>query len=326
MSSNQHRLQIPIYDPDTDAISPKAWINLVDLGKQAAGKNEAGNENWTDEITASHAILLLRGKAASWISNLIEDKDDSIKKWSSLKEKFRHRFCEKHTLSEKTKLISDLSMSSSESVNDFFDRCKSHLMILYDEEWPLLVDDANDKAARQKSINLHHKVLFSAGLRSNIKADVIIQDSKSLEDVKTVAMRVEASVRDAKPKQQVAEINTAAVEQVAQPIEDPPRGQNEAEVDAVYRPPQRRQTYQPQNFNRRGRGARGGRSGQNQRFNGSCHYCHKFGHRITQCFTKENDEKRGIFRQKVPQPNSSTSNSVQVNALDLSEYLNTFQA
>ena len=38
MSSNQHRLQIPIYDPDTDAISPKAWINLVDLGKQAAGK------------------------------------------------------------------------------------------------------------------------------------------------------------------------------------------------------------------------------------------------------------------------------------------------
>ena len=177
MSSNQHRLQIPIYDPDTDAISPKAWINLVDLGRQAAGKNEAGNENWTDEITASHAILLLRGKAASWISNLIEDKDDSIKKWSSLKEKFRHRFCEKHTLSEKTKLISDLSMSSSESVNDFFDRCKSHLMILYDEEWPLLVDDANDKAARQKSINLHHKVLFSAGLRSNIKADVIIQDS-----------------------------------------------------------------------------------------------------------------------------------------------------
>ncbi len=113
-------MQIPTFDPDKEDISAKAWLNLVDLGQQAAGKNAAGTNNWTDEITASHAILLLRGKAASWISNLIEEKDDSLKKWSDLKKKFRGRFCEKHTLSEKTKLISDLTQSSQESCQDFF--------------------------------------------------------------------------------------------------------------------------------------------------------------------------------------------------------------
>ena len=60
--------------------------------------------------------------------------------------------------------------------------------------------------ARTKSINLHHKLLFSAGLRSDIKQDVIIQDSVTLEDIKMVAILVEASVKDRK-KSAVMEVN-----------------------------------------------------------------------------------------------------------------------
>ena len=36
-SLNQHRLQIPVFDPDRNDISAKAWMNLVDLGKAADG-------------------------------------------------------------------------------------------------------------------------------------------------------------------------------------------------------------------------------------------------------------------------------------------------
>ena len=204
-------MQIPTFDPDREDISAKAWLNLVDLGQQAAGKTAAGADVWSDEITASHAILLLRGKAASWISNLIEEKDDSLKKWSDLKKKFRGRFCEKHSLSQKTKLISDLNQSPHESCQDFYDRCRCQLHVLYDEEWDDVAGPgaAADAEARSKSIKMHHKVLFASGLRPDIKQDVIMQDMKSLDDLKAVAMRVEASVKETnkaqKPK--VADVN-----------------------------------------------------------------------------------------------------------------------
>ena len=110
---NQHCLQIPVFDPDKNDISAKAWVNLVDLGRQAAGKDSTGNDIWDDSVTASHSILLLRGKSADWVANLIEEKDDSVKKWSELKKKFLARFSQKHTLSEKTRLISDLQMTST---------------------------------------------------------------------------------------------------------------------------------------------------------------------------------------------------------------------
>ena len=58
MAVNQHRLQIPVFDPDKNDISAKAWMNLVDLGRQAAGKNAQNEDVWTDEITASMAIML----------------------------------------------------------------------------------------------------------------------------------------------------------------------------------------------------------------------------------------------------------------------------
>ena len=53
---NQHRLQIPVFDPDKNDISAKAWVNLVDLGRQAAGKDSTGNDIWDDSVTASHSI------------------------------------------------------------------------------------------------------------------------------------------------------------------------------------------------------------------------------------------------------------------------------
>ena len=141
---------VPVFDPDKSDISPKAWVNLVDLGRQAAGKDANGVDIWDDSVTASHSILSLRGKSADWVANLLEEKDGSVKKWSELKKKFLARFSQKHTLSEKTRLISDLQMTSTENCQDFFDRCKTSLNILYDEMWEP-AEEANavaDKLAR----------------------------------------------------------------------------------------------------------------------------------------------------------------------------------
>ena len=56
-NSNQHRLQIPCFDPDKPDISAKAWINLVELGITAAGKNANNQPNWDSNIAASHVTL-----------------------------------------------------------------------------------------------------------------------------------------------------------------------------------------------------------------------------------------------------------------------------
>ena len=321
----QHRLQIPVFNPDNDDISAKAWMNLVDLGKQAAGKT-GGVDNWSDEVTASMSIMLLKGKAADWVANLIEEGDPAVKKWSELKKKFQERFCVKHTLSEKTRLLSGLQMTHSETCADFFDRVKSALNILYDEMWtpPEEINAEADKLARTKSINMHHKLLFSAGLRSDIRQDVIIQDSVTLEDVKTVAMRVEASVKDRK--------KSAAVVEVSEVLEEEEKDDSEFEVDAIHKQSQRQvRQYQ----NRGGRGSRSFRGGtynrgRGGRFNGLCHYCSKAGHQIRSCFARQNDEKQGIFRDRRPpsdrpQETAAVDASVEVNALDVSEYLNAFQ-
>ena len=99
-------------------------------------------------------------------------------------------------------------MSSTETCANFFDMIKSLLNILYDQEWssPAARHEDAGKLSLSKSIDLHHKLLFSAGLRADIRQDVIIQDSKSLEDVKSGAIQVEASVKDCKKSSAVVEI------------------------------------------------------------------------------------------------------------------------
>ena len=146
----------------------------------------------------------------------------------------------------------------------------------------------------------------------------------TLEDVKTVAMRVEASVRDRK-KPNVVEINEIDEEE-----EEEEEGR---EVDAIHRNSQRMlRQYERQgrgSGNRNFRGGRGGRGGQQPRFNGLCHYCRRPGHLIRNCFARQAAEKAGNNQNKSPndkpRENAEIDTSVEVNALDASEYLNMYQ-
>ena len=168
---------------------------------------------------------------------------------------------------------------------------------------------------------MHHKLLFAAGLRPELRSDVVMQDSTDLEGLLEVALRVEASKKEVRPANRVAEFN--AVENNAEAAENASGDEaHQLSVDAL------RQVR-----NNRGRGGRGGRGGggaARSGFNGSCHYCARKGHRIATCFTRMNDEKRGIYKAKATDasPTSQTAavdtDTAECSAFDLDQYLNRF--
>ena len=195
-----HKIVIPLFDPDKNDVTAKTWMAFVSMAIKAAGtRTEGAGEaarqvnNWTESMAANHAILTLRGGASRWIETLIEEENPAVNSWTELQKLFKARFCEKHTLSEKVKLM-DLRQGAKESVMDFYDKVKSNVHQWYSEDWVEANTDA-DKAAKTKSLQMHVKLSFAAGLRPSIQKDTIIQDCNMVEELITVAMRVEALKR-----------------------------------------------------------------------------------------------------------------------------------
>ena len=88
-------------------------------------------------------------------------------------------------------------------------------------------------------------MLFTAGLRSDIKQDVVIQDSTTLDEVKTVAMRVEASIKDRKKNATVVEVNNIDNE-----VEESDPDDSGFECDAIHKQSQRQLRQYERNQNR----------------------------------------------------------------------------
>ena len=182
------KIIIPLFDPEDQQVTPRTWLNMLEMGRQAAGKNEDGSWKWTDEVTCNNAILLLRGKAAQWVENLLETKSPVLKKWEDFKKAFKNRFIKSLTLTEKLNLM-DLQMKSTETVLDFYDRCTNNMTLFYEAEWEKLVKDETStglpwgspgtrvtdnnisvsKNHYDKCIEVHLKIAFAAGLKDSIK-------------------------------------------------------------------------------------------------------------------------------------------------------------
>lgn len=79
------KIIIPLFDPEDQQVTPRTWLNMLEMGRQAAGKNEDGSWKWTDEVTCNNAILLLHGKAAQWVKNLLKTKSPVLKNGRTLK-------------------------------------------------------------------------------------------------------------------------------------------------------------------------------------------------------------------------------------------------
>ena len=312
------KIIIPLFDPEDQQVTPRTWLNMLEMGRQAAGKNEDGSWKWTDEVTCNNAILLLRGKAAQWVENLLETKSPVLKKWEDFKKAFKNRFIKSLTLTEKLNLM-DLQMKSTETVLDFYDRCTNNMTLFYEAEWEKLIKDETSaglpwgspgtrvtdnhisvsKNYYEKCIEVHLKMAFAAGLKDSIKRQTLIQPSEALAELLAIAQRVEASQREVQPRVQVA---------VAQVAEDEIIDDEQAEAAAVnYRRrvgPQQRPVAPSNKGNKAGR------------FSGECFYCFKPYHMKKECITRRNDRNKGIFRTNI---NAPLSNRRQNSSLEAEE-------
>ena len=288
------KIIIPLFDPEDQQVTPRTWLNMLEMGRQAAGKNEDGSWKWTDEVTCNNAILLLRGKAAQWVENLLETKSPVLKKWEDFKKAFKNRFIKSLTLTEKLNLM-DLQMKSTETVLDFYDRCTNNMTLFYEAEWEKLIKDETStglpwgnpgtkvtdnhisvsKNYYDKCIEVHLKMAFAAGLKDSIKRQTLIQPSEALGELLAIAQRVEASQREVQPRVQVA---------VAQ---DEVSDDEQAEAAAV--------NYRRRVGPQQKPGAPANKGNKAGRFNGECFYCFKPYHMKKECITCRNTEIKVFF-------------------------------
>ena len=272
--STTHKIVIPIFDPDSTSVTAKTWVAMVDMAIKAAGQVTTGEgdaavttNRWTPQMAANHAVLLLRNKASQWIETLIEEGDEAVNNWDLLKVKFKERFCARYTLSEKVNLM-DLFQRKNENVQDFLDRIRANMGTLYSTEWT----DADDAAAKRKSMEMHIKLNFAAGLRPSIRQQAVIQDSKTVQELLTIAMRVEAALKDTSRAAAPAEVHAVAEENGEGEEED--EEVDDRDVAAVGA----RTGAKPKSFPRRGNNSNGNWNRKPTgppRFQGSCNYCFK---------------------------------------------------
>ena len=201
---------------------------------------------------------------------------------------FRKRFVKSLTLTEKLNLT-ELRMTATESVLDFYDRCNNNINLFYEEEWETLVVGQTNpgipwgtpgvavtedlkkvsKNYHMQCVNIHLKLAFAAGLKDSIKRQTLIQPTESLESILEVAQRVEASQKEIKKEVALVEVGDSEDEA-------------DVEVGAV--------NYQRKAPRPQGTGNRGGAGGPNRRPGGpqtECYYCFKPQHFKRDCITSK---------------------------------------
>jgi hypothetical protein len=351
---NMSKIVIPYFDPDSKSITPRAFLAYVDLARKSAGKktmpavgDAAAYEvlKWTDEITCTNAMLLLRGTASKWIENILEAGGDELSNWDEFKKSFKLRFLKSLTLTEKLNLT-DLRMSSTESCLDFYDRCKNNMYLFFDDEWEVLTLNSKHEGfpwgtpgvagsggttvtAGHKTVSENYykkclqiklKLAFASGLRESIKRQTLIQEADNLDSILAVAQRVEASQKEIKRDIALLNVNES---------------DDEEGVDVGAVNFQRKKNYQG------GANKNSGSGGQPQKAGGSplkCFYCLKPGHFKRDCITRKNDRSKNIFKTNVnatPAKQNRQNGSVEADEegfnvencqADISEYLNCMSA
>ena len=356
------KIIIPFFDPESKAVTPRAWLSFVEMARKSAGKKTVTEgvgdaavqrevDVWTSEMTCVNAISLLRGTASKWIKNLLESQANETKDWEVFKASFKKRFVKSLTLTEKLNLT-DLRMTASESVLDFYDRCKNNINLFFEEEWESLVVGETkatlpwgspgtqvtealqtvSKNYHRQCVNIHLKLAFAAGLRDSIKRQTLIQPTETLDEVLAVAQRVEASQKEVKREVAVIEAGFSDEEEVEVGAINARKGQAAA-GRSRFLPSQARSSNNGGATSRRPGGTMG-----------DCYYCLKPNHMKRDCITRRNDRNKGIFRSNINAAPSRRQNAsvemddsnaeaaaeasaqVQSAQIDIADYLNIHSA
>jgi hypothetical protein len=316
------KIVIPYYDPASTKITARGWIGFVELARDSAGtykgKYEDGADidiyNWSDKQTCTNAMLLLQGTANKWIEAILENKGEELSNWSKFKSSFKERFIRSLTLTEKMNLR-DLKMTSTETCRDFYDRCNNNINLFFDDEWENLIKgerkpttpwaekDATvtdehirvSKVFLNKSKAIELKLAYVTGLKDSIKKQVLFQQAETVQDILTIAQRVESGLREIK-KSDIAILN----------IGDSDDNEESADVGAV-------NFRKKKNFKAQGGAKASGQGGQFK-----CFYCLKSGHYKKNCITMRNDRQKGIFKTNI-NASPSTKSKARMNSVETGE-------
>ena len=293
-------VSLPYFEPEEQKISPRAWLQLVELARSSAGTEGEGADKkyvWQDEQMITNSILLFRGSASRWAEILLEKNAPELKSWVEFKKIFKKRFVKSLTLTEKIALT-DLHQKHSETVSQFLDRCINNLNLYFETEWESLtigqttpdlpwgspntkITDAHVTISQnyyRQAIDLQVRLLFASGLRPDIKKQTLMQPGETLDEILEVAKRVESSLKETKREINMANVETGGVPN----LED-------LEAAAINRKAPNRP-----NPNRANPGAPNAGS--------KCYYCGKVGHFKRDCLTMKNDRAKGIFRTNLTAP------------------------
>ena len=300
--------KLPSFDPDDKAITPRGFLRALERAREIVGKKRVNNEDvykWTSEVMIANASVLCKGRAAIWIESMTErDKINNGTSWEDFKTLFRERFIKKATLSQQVKML-DLHQFVNESVDEFNDRVLATVSRVYDDLWDIPPDHAQfeeETTAKNKSRDVSGHLYFAAGLRPNIKKDVLIQQTDT-KDILTVARRVESMNKEINKNVSSLDIDESSIAAVEIKAA-------EAELAATKAKWQSKTKFTMKSS---------GNAGNNSSSSSSsgdpveCWYCFNKGHRKQDCRKMAKDRKNGIFRTNIRSqtvPRRKEANSV----------------
>lgn len=344
-------IDVPEYagDPSLDKLQARAWAQRIDQLRDIAnqGIENAENHRWTDGATAQYASMALKGKAGQWYNILVE-RGQAPAGWAGnegLKKIFLDRFHHKATLAEESAIEDALIQEDKEPVRDFFDRVQAGVLTIMESYTELTIAAGVLAAAqaapiiqtaRRNAYEFFVRRKFIHGLQKAIKAQVVVQNPETLQDMVDLAVRVEASFsneRKAKlPLPEVSAISSKEAKSDQQAKTENPEGATSLDqfvdlVKARLNKPNNGSANRGARQRQGNRGNRGGGRGGAARSSGQgaaalvCFYCDRPYHTEANCYAKKRDAQNGVYN---PAPGSrraqsnavSTPNTQQVHQVN----------
>ena len=338
MAANFKTSAVPIPPYFGDAMTTEGrhgivdWIWTIEAIRDATLRGPEANR-WTPEMTASQAMMALKGEAlnfASLASTGCSQYTVDVKDWDSLKAALKANFGPRGTAKEMaamTAMARQGHHNPAEGVRQFMQRCYDIARTKYELfEHPALPGGLNAdqiRALRKNAIDKEVATLFVGGLRQEIKDHMNIRkEDDTPAALCEVAVMAEVGLREKNPNRNPW-VNVAKPHQVSEVEAEVPQDNGVAhDVDAV-RGGWRgrggrgrggrgtsRAVQNHQNFGNSNRGGgqqqRGGRGGQNQQFSrpfqGYCDNCRGWGHTKKFCPTPAQDKQQKTHAVDDEQP------------------------
>jgi len=286
---NQHHrikksTELPLFfgRKDKDSISAKLLVERVDTAGQIA--------TWDAARKCAEFNLILRDRATIWWQSL-EDADIDKQDWDAVKTEFLEAYEPKFTAKTTCTNFQELVQKQGETVLDYYLRVQEAFSKMCEAKPAALAAvraDAGAATAAQATAVKNEGIkdterffkhqLFKAGLRDDLRSEVMKAGKDTLQESKRLAIELEVINNDKKGRQ------VAAVQQVVE--EGPNDEEGDLQEDEVAyinamrqqkgRAPFRGNSFRPRTSN----GGNGGHGGQKDVV---CRYCGLKGHFQKDC-------------------------------------------